>query len=89
MLICANSENLHERKVIPIEHIRAIKYGTMGEGISKHVKNPQADNHCVIDYTHQANPKVLELGCQRPHFIRRFAEYLTHFLRKKGLLVHD
>lgn len=39
MLICANSEDLKNRKAIRIENITAVKYPAIGEGIGKYVKN--------------------------------------------------
>jgi hypothetical protein len=48
MLICANSEDLNERRAIKIENITAVKYPALGEGIQKYVKNGKVENFCVI-----------------------------------------
>ena len=48
MLICANSEDLKERRAVKIENITALKYPALGEGIQKYVKNGKSENFCVI-----------------------------------------
>jgi hypothetical protein len=69
--------------------IKTMKYPFIGDGIKKHIKNPRAENYCAIEYSVQGNPKCLELGCAKVHFIKRFYEYLSNFLKQRGILFTD
>lgn len=89
MLICADSEEPNHRKAIPIENISSVKYPALGEGVNKHLKNPRVENFCIIDYHIQGKPHVLELGCNRTMFIKRFSEQIREFFRRKGILIND
>jgi hypothetical protein len=48
MLICANSDDLKERRAIRIENVTALKYPAIGEGIRKYIKSAKVENYCVI-----------------------------------------
>jgi hypothetical protein len=76
MLICANSEDLNDRRAIRVENITALKYPAIGEGIRKYLKNAKVENFCVIEYLNQGKGQVIELGCNRMIFIKRFSEQL-------------
>lgn len=59
MLICADSDKLSERKAIPIENIKSLRYPAIGEGIRKHLENAKVENFCVIHYHIKGIEKTL------------------------------
>jgi hypothetical protein len=52
-----------EYKSVPIAVLIGVEYGVVGEGITKHVKNPDARYFCVIEYyASDYKKKTIELG---------------------------
>jgi hypothetical protein len=48
---------------VPIAVLIRVDYGVLGEGITKHVKNPDSRYFCVIEYyTNEYKKKTIELG---------------------------
>lgn len=81
-LCWSDKDKTSEYKSIPMEVIIGVKYDVLGEGIVKHVKNPDSRYFCVVEYyTGDYKKKTIELGSGNIDDIRNFASDLDVMLK--------
>jgi hypothetical protein len=72
---------------VPIAVLIRVDYGIVGEGIEKHVKNPDARYFCVIEYyTSEYKKKTIELGSGNMQDIKDISSELSVIIQSKQVI---
>lgn len=73
-LCWSDRDKQSEYKSVPVSVLVKVEYGVVGEGIAKHVKNPDSRYFCVIEYyTSDSKKKTIELGSGNMQDIKEFS----------------
>jgi hypothetical protein len=83
-LCWSDRDKQSEYKSVPIAVLIGVEYGVVGEGIAKHVKNPDSRYFCVIEYyTSDYKKKTIELGSGNMQEIKDFASELAIIIHNR------
>lgn len=73
---------------MPIAVIIGVEYGVVGEGIIKHVKDPDSRYFCVIQYyyTSEYKKKTIELGSGNMQDIKDLSTELAIIIQNRQVI---
>lgn len=86
-LCWSERDKYSQYKSVPLAVLISVEYGVVGEGVAKHLKNPDSRYFCVINYySSDYKKKTIELGSGNMQDIKDLSSQLSIIIQNRQAL---